>query len=70
MYTYICFHRVGEGKLRGGQTSNSLLVLYFDVVTRRLPYSAFSSARQPALAPWPRHEHAHPCYAGLGQPRE
>jgi hypothetical protein len=50
-----------KGKLRDGQPSNSRLVLYFDVVTRRPPYSAFSSARQPALAPWPRrHEHAHP----------
>jgi len=41
----ISFHPVGGGKLRGGQPSNSRLVLYFDVVTRRPPYSAFSSAR-------------------------
>ena len=39
----INFHRVGEGKLRGGQPSNSRLVLYFDV-TRRPLCSVFSSA--------------------------
>ena len=33
------FHRVGEGELRDGQSSNSHLVLYSDVYNRRPPDS-------------------------------
>ena len=45
------FHRVGEGELRGRRPSNSRLVLYSDVLIRRPPCSAFSSAgRCEALA--------------------
>ena len=49
------FHRVGEGELRDGQSSNSLLVLYLDVLYQlvapfaRSSYSTCGSADQAEL---------------------